>query len=284
MKKLLPIILVIMGGLHASAQAPPASPAHGHAPGAQNHAPGAASLFDTLRIAVESSVPDATLQQECRDYEQYAHPNGGTEPVPSTQMRSFILIHPDYHLSLLLFKQLVETGEISKPQRRFEAFSGELQRSALGKATQEAVHRSEQQVSAGKIAPDFTAQTPDGKNFRLSDLRGKYVLLDFWASWCGPCRLENPNIVDNYHRYKDKNFTVVSFSLDGNAKAWQDAIEADHLDWYNVSDLKDWHSDIVKTYMVPHVPLDFLIDPDGKIIAVELRGDELGHALEKILK
>jgi thiol-disulfide isomerase/thioredoxin len=108
--------------------------------------------------------------------------------------------------------------------------------------------------------------------------------VDFWASWCGPCRLENPIIVENYHRYKDRNFTIVSFSLDGNAKAWKDAIEADHLDWLHVSDLKDWHSDIVKAYMVPHVPQNFLLDPDGKIIAVELRGDALGQELEKILK
>jgi peroxiredoxin len=274
MKKLLPFILFITGSLRISAQAP-------HASGSYDHISG---LYDTLRSAVEPPVPDAALQQECRDYVQYVHPDGGSTPVLSAQMKSFILIHPDYHLSLLLFKQLVETGEITKPQRRFEEFSGTLQRSALGQATQEAIHRDEQQVSAGKMAPDFTARTPDGKELRLSSLRGKYVLLDFWASWCGPCRLENPNLVENYNRFKNKNFMIVSFSLDGNAKAWQEAIEADHLDWYHVSDLKDWHSDIVKAYMVPHVPQNFLLDPEGKIIAVELRGDALGQELEKIFK
>jgi len=267
MKKIISFILFTMGSLITLAQA--------------SHTP---DLYDTLRSVVESPVPDAALQQECRDYVQYVHPDGANTPILSAQMKSFILIHPDYHLSLLLFKRLVETGEVTKPQRRFEEFSQALQQSALGHATQESIHRDEQRMSAGKMAPDFTAKTPDGKDFRLSSLKGKYVLLDFWASWCGPCRLENPNVVENYHRFKDKNFTVVSFSLDGNAQAWKDAIEADHLDWLHVSDLKDWHSDVVKAYMVPHVPLNYLIDPEGKIIAVELRGDALGQALEKILK
>jgi peroxiredoxin len=266
MNKLFVLVLFMTGGLSAWAQPPVSEP-----------------LYDTLRSSVSSSVSDPTLAREVQEYNRYIHPNGNTAPAPPTQKRSFILIHPDYYLSILLFRQLVEEDNIAKPERRFEEFPPALQTSPLGQSTLAAIRHAQLKLSAGKMAPDFTAQTPDGKIFHLSDLRGKYVLLDFWASWCGPCRLENPIIVDNYRRYKDKNFTVVSFSLDGNVKAWKDAIEADHLDWYHVSDLKDWHSDIVKVYMVPHVPQNFLLDPEGKIIAVELRGDALGQELEKIL-
>ena len=225
------------------------------------------SLFNDERLA---SVPRARLAAEMQEYNSY--------------IKSFILLHPDYWISLLKFGELVQAGQVSKPASKFEAFSPELQRSPLGKSVLAMIKGESDKLGPGKMAPDFTALTPEGKPFHLSDLRGKYVLLDFWASWCGPCRLENPNIVKNYQRYKEKNFTVVSFSLDESKKAWQAAIEADHLDWYHAGDLQGWHSAIVQLYMVPSVPKSFLIDPDGKIIAVDLRGSELNQQLEKTIK
>ncbi len=136
----------------------------------------------------------------------------------------------------------------------------------------------------GSMAPDFTMNDVDDKPFSLSELKGKYVLVDFWASWCGPCRGENPNVVAAYNKYKDKNFTVLGVSLDENKAAWLKAIKADGLEWKQVSDLKYWSSASVPLYGFDGIPYNVLIDPTGKIIATELRGEALQAKLEETLK
>ncbi len=139
-------------------------------------------------------------------------------------------------------------------------------------------------VSVEQMAPDFSLPTPDGKQVKLSDFKGKYVLLDFWASWCGPCRQENPNIVNAYNKFKDKNFTIFSVSLDDNKEAWLKAIKADGLTWTHVSDLKKWSSEAATKYKVEGIPASFIIDPQGKIAAKNLRGPELPDFLSKTLR
>jgi peroxiredoxin len=133
-------------------------------------------------------------------------------------------------------------------------------------------------------APDFTLPDPNGKMISLKSFRGKYVLVDFWASWCGPCRQENPTVVAAFNRFKDKNFTVLGVSLDDNKAKWLKAIQDDKLTWTHVSDLKQWESIVVPMYQIQGIPFNVLVDPNGKVIASELRGEDLEKTLSSVLK
>ena len=138
-------------------------------------------------------------------------------------------------------------------------------------------------LQVGKIAPDINLPNPDGEVVPLSSLRGKVVLVDFWAQWCRPCRMENPNIVKAYHNYKDKGFEVYGVSLDRSKDKWLQGIEEDGLSWTHVSDLKYWQSEAAKTYNINAIPASFLLDQEGKIIAKNLRGPSLHQKLKEIL-
>ena len=133
-------------------------------------------------------------------------------------------------------------------------------------------------------APELTMQTPDGKQMNVSDFKGKYVLVDFWASWCGPCRTENPNVVEAFNQFKDKNFTILGVSLDKDKDAWIKAIKDDNLTWSHMSDLKFWESAAVPAYRFEGIPFNVLLDPQGKIIASDLRGPDLSAKLREVLK
>jgi LPXTG-motif cell wall-anchored protein len=135
----------------------------------------------------------------------------------------------------------------------------------------------------GKQAPEISLPDTEGKEVKLSSYRGKYVLVDFWASWCGPCRRENPTVVEAYNRFRDKNFTVLGVSLDKQKEAWQKAIVDDNLNWTHISDLKYWSSAVVPLYGIQSIPFNVLVDPDGKIVAENLRGSALEQKLGEIL-
>ena len=125
----------------------------------------------------------------------------------------------------------------------------------------------------------------EGRTVKLSSFRGKYVLVDFWASWCGPCRRENPNVVQAFNQFKNKNFTILGVSLDrpGQKENWIKAIKEDNLTWTHISDLKFWQSEVVPVYQVGSIPFNVLVDPDGKVVAENLRGNALEQKLQEVL-
>lgn len=137
-------------------------------------------------------------------------------------------------------------------------------------------------LNVGDIAPDFTLPTPEGKPVSLASFRGKVLLIDFWAAWCRPCRMENPNVVAAYKKFKHKGFDILGVSLDDDKEKWLKAIEKDQLTWTHVSDLKMWDSAILPVYEINAIPMNFLLDKDGRILAKNLRGPALEEALNEV--
>lgn len=184
-------------------------------------------------------------------------------------------------LAIMRYSQL--SDEPGKTEELYNSLSADVKNSWMALAVSRQIADAKRNA-IGTVMADFTQPDPNGKPVSLASYRGKYVLIDFWASWCRPCRQENPNVVANYSRFKDKNFTVLGVSLDQAKPAWLNAIEMDGLTWQHVSDLKGWTNSVAQQFQITSIPQNFLIDPDGKIIAKNLRGAALERKLSQILK
>ncbi|MEO7211555.1 TlpA disulfide reductase family protein [Mucilaginibacter sp.] len=197
--------------------------------------------------------------------------------------KQFIQDYPDSYVSLTALRSYAYGADYADIAPLYESLTAPVKASEGGKAFAELLPKL-QAVALGATAPEFAEADTAGKMVSLSSFRGKYVLIDFWASWCGPCRAENPNVVKAYNQYKDKNFTIVGVSLDKLTakKAWLAAIHKDGLAWTQVSDLKFWAGKAAVIYGVKAIPQNFLIDPNGKIIAKNLRGDDLNDKLAEL--
>ena len=201
-------------------------------------------------------------------------------------VKQFIADNPDSYLSLEMLPMV-----LSLPYKReeiepvFNALAPAVRNTVAGKKMAEQIVKLKT-IGVGSPAPDFVQNDTSGVPVKLSSFRGKYVLVDFWASWCHPCRADNPNLVKSFNKYKDKNFTVLGVSLDrpGDREKWLKAIHDDGLAWTNVSDLAFWKNAAAKLYGVHAIPQNYLVDPSGKIIAQHLHGEELDKKLNELLR
>jgi thiol-disulfide isomerase/thioredoxin len=199
-------------------------------------------------------------------------------------LKTFIKANPNSYLSLLALNDLSKpTPDPTELDPLYTSLSQNIKDTEGAKVFKRSLD-AVRTTAIGVIAPDFTQADVNGVPVKLSSFRGKYVLIDFWASWCGPCRQENPNVVKTYAKYKNKNFTIIGVSLDKaeGKSAWLDAIKSDGLTWTQVSDLKFWQNDVARLYSIGSIPSNILVDPTGKILAKDLRGDDLDNKLAEI--
>jgi len=200
-------------------------------------------------------------------------------------MKSYVSENPNSYVSLLLLQQLIsDPNGFEQAKQSFEALNQELKATKIGKELQEKIENL-LAVAVGQIAPDFSAPNPEGKMVSLKESLGKVTLIDFWASWCGPCRMENPNVVAMYNEFHEKGLNIIGVSLDreGQKDKWLEAIETDKLTWVHVSNLKFWQDPIAVQYGIQSIPATLLLGADGKIIAKNLRGNELREKVSELL-
>ncbi|MBA6151502.1 TlpA disulfide reductase family protein [Gelidibacter maritimus] len=206
---------------------------------------------------------------------------------------NFISEHPDNYFSLVLMESLIATPntDFEIIEQKFNAMNSDLKASEYGKRVFVQLENKKLQMAKfsaldiGKVAPDFSAPNPDGNTLALSDIRGKVTIIDFWASWCGPCRKENPNVVKVFQKYHDKGLEIINVALDrpGHKDRWLKAIKDDKLTWHHVSNLNYFNDPIAKLYNINSIPATYILDESGKIVAKNLRGAALEAKIGELL-
>lgn len=243
------------------------------------------------KVSVTGSPSNAQFNEfttALKPYEQVfadgaAYDSNATHAVEKLSV-NFVKKHPDSYVAPLAIIRLYQaTQNGNEAEQLYKLMPPKIQASGLGQYVNQQIQESKINP-IGSVIQDFSQKDTAGNMVNVSSLRGKYVLIDFWASWCRPCRMENPNVVTAYNKYHDKNFTILSVSLDQAKPAWLDAIKMDGLTWHHVSDLKGWNNGVAALFQIRSIPQNLLIDPNGKIIAKNLRGPILDNKLSELLK
>ena len=198
--------------------------------------------------------------------------------------KKFIKENPDAYLSVLLLENFLMRQYLTPEEIKsyFEGLDKDVKETKSGKKIKTALD-SMSAIVIGKPAPNFSAPSPEGKTISLKESLGKVTIIDFWASWCGPCRAENPNVVALYNEFHPQGLNIIGVSLDKDAAKWKEAIAKDGLIWPHVSNLKFWEDPIAKQYNVQSIPATFILDEKGNIVAKDLRGEELRAKVAALL-
>lgn len=230
----------------------------------------------------------AEYSKSLKPYEQVFASDAQKDPssVASVEKISeeFVRKNPSSYVApIAIIRILQSSNNVAKADKLFQLVSANVKKSNLAQYLGQQLALAKINPIGGEIA-DFSQEDTSGHLVKISSLRGKYVLIDFWASWCRPCRMENPNVVAAYNKYHQKDFTVLGVSLDQAKPAWLQAIKMDGLTWTHVSDLKGWGNQVASLFHITSIPQNILIDPQGKIIAKNLRGEALNSKLETLFK
>ena len=269
----------------------------------QAHVAGGATEDEYLKYKADSKIFDDKMGYLDSLYEvagaQSSTDSVGAKKIQDslvTQMKSldksesafntqYIKAHPASFVSAIQMKNMYSYNpDVQAFDSAYQSLADTIKHSQVGQQLNDMLTIAKK-TDVGQVAPDFTLNDPDGNPVKLSDYtKGKVVLVDFWASWCGPCRGENPNVVKAFHKFGPKGFTVLGVSLDDKKEPWVKAIKDDGLAWGQVSDLKGWQSSAAALYGIRGIPMNFLLDKDGKIIGKGLRGDDLVNKLSSVLQ
>jgi len=194
--------------------------------------------------------------------------------------------NPDSFVAIMVISDMLrmKSYPVNEIKEMFDGLSEDVKNTAIGKQIAENLEK-ENKVAVGSKAPNFTAPTPEGDELALKDAMGKVTVIDFWAAWCKPCRVENPNLVRTYNKYKDDGLSIIGVSLDrpGQKDRWLKAIEEDGLPWHQVSNLKFWQDPVAQLYGIKAIPAAFILDEKGTIVARDLRGDALDNKIGELL-